>query len=151
LCILDIKINEIETRIINIYGLNADNTIVLNDLQNHLSPNTDIHVIIGGDFNTIFDPTLDKLNDKRNTHNKCRHNVKRIIQTYKLINTWRHKHPTTKWFTWHSNTKPTMYCRLGYFLISDQLMNSVKTIQSSFRSDHSVVLLELHVNTNNIE
>ena len=60
-----------------------------------------------------------------------------------LVDTWRLQHPDKLQFTWHSNTKPSIYSRLDYFLISDNLLNYISKfkIKPGYKSDHSIVEL----------
>lgn len=50
-------------------------------------------------------------------------------------------HPNKAQFTWHSNTKPPIFSRLDYFLISDNLSNNTLscTIRAGYKTDHSLV------------
>ena len=49
--------------------------------------------------------------------------------------------PDNSKFTWHSNTKPIIFCRLDYFLISENLVNAIKSakIKAGYKSDHSII------------
>ena len=68
-----------------------------------------------------------------------------IINTNSLIDIWRVQHPNTNKYTWHSNTKPVIFSRLDYFLISNNLVNFVnKTdIKSGYNTDHSIITLNV--------
>ena len=57
---------------------------------------------------------------------------------------WRIKNPNTRSFTWSKN-HPFIFCRLDYWLISDKLNDLVTqvNIQSSIKTDHSSIILEL--------
>ena len=52
-------------------------------------------------------------------------------------------------YTWHSNTKPTIFCRLDYFLISSNLVNVITNckITTGYRSDHSLVYFNLNTDS----
>ena len=54
-------------------------------------------------------------------------------------------HPNLKQYTWHSHHKPPIFCRLEYFLISENLRNSIVSSRHSigFKSDHSIVSLSI--------
>ena len=54
-------------------------------------------------------------------------------------------HPDIKQFTWHSHHKPPIFCRLDYFLISENLRNSVVSCKHNigYKSDHSKVSLNI--------
>ena len=69
---LDIKVNNKEITIINIYGPNKDNSAVFDKLENYIINNEEKTFIIGGDYNTVLDPNIDKKNGKTETHRACR-------------------------------------------------------------------------------
>ena len=50
-----------------------------------------------------------------------------------------------KQYTWHSNTKPVIFCRVDYFLISENIINYTnKTqIKPGYNTDHSLISMEL--------
>ena len=65
---LDIKVNNKEITIINIYGPNKDDSAVFDKLENYIINNEEKTFIIGGDYNTVLDPNIDKKNGKTETH-----------------------------------------------------------------------------------
>ena len=70
------------------------------------------------------------------------------MDAFNLRDIWRDKSPTLRQFTWHSSHRPPILCRLGYFLISDNVAKfSVIscTHKVSFKSDHSVVMLKIEL------
>ena len=69
-----------------------------------------------------------------------------IIENYNMIDIWRTVNPHDSKFTWHSNTKPSIFCRLDDFLISESLCNIIDTcnIKPGFMTDHSLVEIKLH-------
>ena len=69
------------------------------------------------------------------------------MDAFNLRDIWRDKSPTLRQFTWHSSHRPPILCRLDYFLISDNVANSVIscTHKVSFKSDHSVVMLKIEL------
>ncbi len=60
---------------------------------------------------------------------------------------YRIRHPDTKRYTWHSNHRPPIFCRLDYFLITANIINAVTkcNIIPGFLSDHSAVTLNLNL------
>ena len=57
---LVIVLNETEIILINIYGPNNDDTAFLKKLESFCAENEDKNFIIGGDFNLVIDPEVDK-------------------------------------------------------------------------------------------
>ena len=98
-------------------------------------------LLLGGDFNTVLNVDQDKKNGNFNTHKVCREKLKSIVNTSNLVDIWRILNPEKLKFTWHSNTKPIIFCRLDYFLISENLVNAIKSakIKAGYKSDHSII------------
>ena len=75
---------------------------------------------------------------------RARRKILEIMDKYELIEVWREVYPEKRVYTWRKfNT--VQLGRLDYFLISEELtldVNGVK-INPSYRSDHSLVCLEL--------
>ena len=70
------------------------------------------------------------------------------METIDLVDIWQNRHPNKKRFTWHSNDKLPICCRLDVVLVSESLNNIIKqcAIKSSYKSDHSTVSLTLDTN-----
>lgn len=144
---LEVTINGKEIVILNVYGPNLDDTAFFETLEKYISENEEKTFIVGGDFNTVLNIEIDKKNGRLDTHKLCRHKIRQIIDQFNLIDIWRNKHPTLKQYTWHSSHKPPIFSRLDYFLISDNIVNSIVSSEHkiSYKSDHSIVVLELDV------
>jgi len=123
----EVNLENIIVTIVNIYGPNKDNTHIFEKLNTFLLEHNDQTFIIGGDFNTPLNCTIDQLNGRLNTNKKCRNKINQIIQTNDLIDIWREFHKNRKQFTWHSNTKPVIHSRLDYFLVSNKIRNVMKS------------------------
>ena len=82
----------------------------------HLSVKTWNKTLLGGDFNTVLNPLIDKKNGRSDTNKKCQTILNNIILNYGLTDIWREKNPTLKQFTSHSNTKPVVFHVLTIFL-----------------------------------
>ena len=142
---IGIKIDDKLLKIINIYGPNSDDISLFDKLHTYIAENEDSDFIIGGDFNTVLNTDIDKRNGLTGTHNKCRDAIKNIIDIHNIADIWRIQHPDAKKYTWHSSHKPPIFCRLDYFLISNNLINSIKnsTIKPGYKTDHSFIALSI--------
>ena len=141
---LDICLNDKDITLINIYGPNNDETNIFDILETHILDNDEKTYIIGGDFNTVLDGNLDKKNGKKDPHAKCREKIMSILTSCDLVDVWRIQHPNKKQFTWHSTQKPYVHSRLDYFLISDNLISSIKqsVIKPGYKTDHSIATIK---------
>ena len=57
---LQIKINNKDITLVNVYGPNDDNTQIFEKLETFVANNDEQNLIIGGDFNTVLNPNIDK-------------------------------------------------------------------------------------------
>ena len=102
-------------------------------------------IIAGGDWNVLLNITIDARNYKGYVNRpRARRKILEIMYKYELIDVWREVYPEKRGYTWQKfNT--VQQGHLDYFLISEELMldvNDVK-VNPSYRSDHSLVCLEL--------
>ena len=105
------------------------------------------NLILGGDFNVIFDPSMDRKGGNfqmTNSYLQVNDILDDIIDNNNLCDVWRVKHPNNKVFTWRQR-RPEIHSRLDIWLISDGLQDFVQEvdIKTSIRSDHSSILLRL--------
>ena len=61
-----------------------------------------------------------------------------------LVDIWRIKNPETKSFTW-SQKSPRIFCRLDYYLISNNLLDTMRSTEiiPAIRTDQDAILLEI--------
>ena len=143
---LDIELLNKRITMINIYGPSDRDTPefidkiiqVINDIGND-------NIIVGGDWNCMLDMKLDSRNYiNTNPRPRTRNKIKEFIVENNLIDIFRELYPNKKAFSWRRfNT--SKQGRLDYFLISEDLFGMVKDckISPGYRSDHSIVILEI--------
>ena len=95
----------------------------------------------------MLDPVLDYDNYKNINNKKARQKLLDIIEEKHLLDPFRELHPDCRRYTWRKNN-PRKQARLDFFLISENLLPSVKTsdIDFGYRSDHSFPKLVLKFN-----
>ena len=127
------------------YGPNCDDVRFFDILETFIANNDDKSFIIGGDFNVVLNPQIDKKNGRLDTNKRNRDKLISIITSYDLCDLWRLNNPTTQKYTWHSNNRPPIFCRLDYFLISSNISNrtDICNITTGIRSDHSLVYFNI--------
>ena len=143
---LNININEKQLTLVNVYGPNKDDVTFFEKIETFCNSNENI--LLGGDFNVVIDPNIDKSGGNKNTHPRCRAKLKKIMDDFELIDVWRTFNQDKKVYTWHSNTRPKIFCRLDFFLLQNHMMNTVVNVEikNSIKSDHSVVLINIEIN-----
>ena len=74
--------------------------------------------VFGGDFNTVLNPSLDKIGGCNNTQSAagCLSKIEEILNTFSLIDIWRKKHGKKKRFTW-SRKSSKVKSTLDYWFI----------------------------------
>ena len=134
--------------LINVYAPNKDKDIVsffnnlLATLQEENLDSEDN--IIGGDFDCPLKPEIDKkggITIQRKSVTAC---IDCLQNQLDLVDIWRIKNPDTRSFTW-SQKSPRIFCRLDYWLISNNLNDLVKSseIIPAPRTDHDAIWLEI--------
>ena len=143
--ILNLDIQNQHLTLINLYGPNVDNPEFFKKISSYIDDIGNTDIIICGDYNCVINPELDYYNYKGINNAKARNEVLNLINEKFLIDAFRENCPTTKKFTWRKKS-PCKQARLDYFLISENLSQFVKKseIWPSYRSDHSMVTLELN-------
>ena len=138
---LDVVINDVPVQILNVYAPNdpCDRKDFINNLSNAIHHP---HVILGGDFNFVENPTLDKEGGNPENGVSGKLEISRLKEIYNLTDAFRSVNGTLKDFTWSSQN---VHCRLDRFYLSSSLLKFVTMCkhQDSVKSDHRIVQLKL--------
>jgi exonuclease III len=133
----------------NIYAPNKVNEqcVFYDEIQNELAKleaDADHQIIIGGDFNVILDPDLDRSGGKPKLKESSK-NIENLCSSFDLIDIWRIRNPIVKRFSWRQKN-PAIQRRLDYWLITNSIQEEVEKVDiiPAIRSDHSAITL--HVN-----
>ena len=144
--ILDILIEEFRISLLNLYGPNSDSPEYFGNLKKHLEslPGS---VIMGGDWNVVQDYSLDTYNYKKDNNKKSRNCILELKEYLDLHDPWRILNPDRRQYTWRLKNL-SKQSRLDYFLVSEDIIAMVKScnIGISYRSDHSIISLEISLN-----
>ena len=142
--ILDININDKRYSIVNIYGPNNDKPDFFENLKHKLLELDNPYTIIGGDYNLVLNQDNDTYNYLHVNNPRAKEKLVELIDDLGLIDVWRNINPETKKYTWRRH-HPSKQARLDFFLVSENLIMSVKNakIESGYRTDHSLITLEL--------
>ena len=146
---LKIKWNDRNINLINVYAPNKESEQIafIKSLQYLMGKHEDIseNCLIGGDFNIPIDIKLDKKGGKNQVVKKqYTEKIREFINDTEMIDIWRHKNKNKKQYTWRQATNK-IYCRLDYFLISQNNIDIAKSskIMAPLLSDHSPVLVQI--------
>ncbi len=96
--------------------------------------------MVGGDFNAVINPALDK-SQSDTTANPSSKLLNKFITELNLIDLWRIQNTKAKDFTFFSNRHKT-FSRIDYIFLSPSLIssNSSISILPILLSDHSAVV-----------
>lgn len=100
-------------------------------------------VTIGGDFNTIIDPSLDRFNNKGNKRNwLSTETVKQFMRDFGLGDSWRLQHPTSREYIFYSPVHHSYSC-IDFFLISNSIISDMSDskIHPITISDHAPITI----------
>lgn len=107
---------------------------------------SDIPVMLCGDFNTVVDPFADRMGCNPSSYwaYNWSPSLSQLTKTYDLRDAWRSYHPTAREYTWR-RPNSSQASRLDMIWIPSTLLDAVQnvTILPFLRSDHSYVWLEL--------
>ena len=129
----------------NIYAPNLDDPAFFGMLEYRLGEIDDGHnypIILGGDFNQVFDKDLDRSNAVNYKSRRAVEMVNNICRDLGLVDAWRLLKPTSRDYTFYSPCH-RIYTRIDYFLISHSLLPSIVSceIRPIIVSDHAEVTL----------
>ncbi len=104
-------------------------------------------IILGGDFNHLMNPALDRMGGNHTISNNFKvvtNTLYDIMEQFNLGDIWRKKNPDTRRFTW-KRRNPLVKSRLDYWLLSQNIFDNVETVgmEPSVRSDHLAISIQL--------
>ena len=141
--------------IINSYFPNFENQQVkfMKDIVeniNSLDYPIDTFIVWGGDFNFYFDLNLETLGGHPKLKVSSIEMIENIMLEFDLCDIWRIRNPDSKRYTWkgqftENKKKQTIFRRLDYFLISNELQPFTinPDIIPTPSTDHSTITLKI--------
>jgi len=105
------------------------------------------YLIIGGDFNIVFNPFEDSITGKAKSYPLIMEQIEDFMDRYELTDAFRTLHPDEKAFTYApiGNNSKQIYNRLDYFLVSREFTQYISRIEhvNNWVSDHKTVKLHI--------
>ncbi|KAF5907160.1 uncharacterized protein DAT39_003123, partial [Clarias magur] len=135
--------NELYT-LVNVYNHKGDKN-VLAKLKDYLRETAEGVLVVGGDFNTVLDPSFDVLTQAcRPKQSLLRPFLEDFTSSLNLRDTWSYLNFAPGNFTRHQNE---CYSRLDMFFMCNDAMKRVcrSNTESNEISDHNPLVLELRV------
>ena len=124
-------------------NIEAEQLLFYDELEKCLNENninSEDMLIIGGDWNIVQNPEIDKMGGLNTLKLKSLDKLDKLKNSFSLNDTWRIKNPDTRRYTWRQKT-PLIQCRLDFFLISDHLFDNITDMDiiPSLQADHSAI------------
>lgn len=125
----------------NIYAPNWDDVSFIKSFLTNL-PNLSTHkLILGGDFNCVLHPTMDRSSKTPYNITKSAMFINTFLETYKFSDPWHFLYPNLKQFSFFSPVHRS-YSRIDYFLIDEKLLTSV--IDCKYESIIIQIIVQLY-------
>ena len=147
--ILHVNIQGLPVILVNYYAPNGEKEpvevlIQIKEFLSKIEYDQNTAIIWGGDFNVIFDKSLDADGGNLTLKIQSLTKIHTLMAENELCDIFRLRHPGEPRFSWQRKN-PFKQQRLDYFLISDSLQHSVGyiSISPSVQSDHSNIVLKI--------
>ena len=103
-----------------------------------------------GDFNIPLDPLVDRMSQVTWQEKKARKTFQTMIESNELADIWRFFNEDKAEFTWRKEKPRLVKSRLDYIFTSESLLQHARkaTILPSFKSDHSLVKVQMQIQAN---
>lgn len=133
---------------INIYAPNFDNPQFFRKIIDLIAEHNFQNIIMGGDFNCVIDPYLDKSIKlgKRLVKTKTCEFLNTYIKNNNIADVWRIANPSGREYSFYSSVHKT-YSRIDYFLLDTKLIpyTNKPSYHNSIISDHSPLTFILKI------
>lgn len=130
------------------YGPNWDDHHFFTKLSASFPDVHNSQIILGGDFNLVQDPQLDRLASRSVLPSRPSNALSNLSHEYSLTDLWRQKFPGSRGFSFFLHVHHT-YSHIDFFLLDVWLL--LKVIASDYHSiaisDHTPTSLDLAVST----
>lgn len=139
-------LNSVPITLVNLYAPNFDDPDFFQKVFNLIPDISSTNIILGGDFNCVLDPLLDKQFSKSLQKSNSCIRLNTLADNLNLVDIWRLKHPTVRDYSFFSPVHKS-YSRIDYFLLDSKLLSTVETVtyQPIVISDHAPLSMVLKI------
>lgn len=145
---LEVRLQELQAVLVNLYSPNTVGEQIEFFQRMRVAitvfNQNQLPVIIGGDFNVVFDHDLDKSGGRHFPRTAVVRCIRDIQSDWELMDAWREQNPLTRQYTWQQS-HPLVKCRLDYWLIPVHLLIQIAACQISRApcTDHKSVVFRI--------
>lgn len=136
------EIQNTSLTLVNIYAPNIDSPIFFQKVFAISQTN----LVIGGDFNAVLDPYLDRSSTKKAPKNAASVFLNTYINNTNILHVWRMINPSGRDYSFYSPVHNS-YSRIDYFLIDAKLAPFIVDVRyhSIVISDHSPISFSIRL------
>ncbi|XP_023694865.1 uncharacterized protein [Paramormyrops kingsleyae] len=130
--------------LVSVYNHQTD-TDILRELSSVLQEHASGMLVIGGDFNTVLNPYIDKTSPTPNQdHLKLLPHLKTFIRSLQLVDVWRRRIENNRFYTFHCKKNTS---RIDYFFLPEECLWRVQKceIEDIPSDDHLPISLQLNM------
>lgn len=140
------RLQGIRVLLVCVYGPNWDDNLFITRLFTSFPDLKGHYIIMGGDFNLVQDPVLDRSSNKVAPPSRSVKTLSTLSQQFGLTDPWRHSFPETKTYSFFSHVHHS-YSQIDFFLLDVRLLSKIVTTEyhSIVISDHAPTSLDLTV------
>lgn len=146
--LVQLNLDDVVYSLLNVYAPTMDNQkeqlAFLCKLETMLNKISHTKMIIGGDFNIVSNPFLDRWQPKTVKTTKAANKLLELKELFNLTDVWRTMNPDLKRYTWRRH-RPLQQSRIDLWLTSDTLIYDILKcdIGVQYLSDHNIINLIL--------
>ena len=96
LLLIDLQINDISLRIINVYAPNKDSPLFFQKINELVEECNESYVVVCGDLNLNLNPSMDSYNYVNNKNPQSRRQLLDLMETHNLVDAFRYFYPDIK-------------------------------------------------------
>ena len=131
----------------NLYGPNIDDTQLFTEIIANLRRDCYVgNKIIVGDFNTVLDASMDRLENKQ-IHPAISDVINDLKNEFQLCDPWRARNPNKIVYSWQRFFKSLSASRIDYSLVSEGVNNQIYDIEycTAVKTDHQAMYINFQI------
>ena len=139
----EVKYDNRKIIVANLYAPNEDDPEFFESVIRTIETYEDRDLtILGGDFNLVMNPKIDRLNSEYNHERSCKV-LKEYCDRSNLVDAWRVLNPEQKRFTWHrlNRNRIPVSSRIDMLFVNEGMLDCVSrcNIEVGHLTDHSLI------------
>ena len=154
LLLIEVKLHDVTYKLVNVYAPNSEESqlhfygYLKNFMSRYMYVTSEDRILLGGDFNVIMNPDLDRKGGNHESTHKYKmviDIIKTLKAEFEITDIWRQRNPKIKRFTWRRMCPKPVFSRLDYWFVSEKMFDEVEKadILPATRSDYSGIQIDI--------